>query len=154
MKRCSGLLCFLVSRRKRNGVLRKLLVVLIGLTLAGCSFAETGRLITSEQLDQFRQGTTTRDEVLRLLGPPLVEVPPFPTAQAATPDTTAAEPPATAAERGPSYPRYTAHYYYARLVFPTPEGYRTTVQQFWVQYDPNGIVQEFGLDDSSPAANP
>ena len=58
-----------------TGRTRRLLVLLAAVLLAGCANLVVGRPIPLENVQQVREGFTTRDRALTLFGEPLRKVP-------------------------------------------------------------------------------
>jgi outer membrane protein assembly factor BamE (lipoprotein component of BamABCDE complex) len=125
----------------------RLLPVCIFLSLLGCEIVRSGEPITPEQVSSIQKGTTTRDEVIRRLGPPLVEFParmeqhgemtsPASLDAAGMADSTASS------ARAAQLLRSVAAYYAAESTWSLFMGYESTAQWLVVTFDDRGIVQD------------
>ena len=136
----------------------RLIVCLVALlVVAGC--ASHGKLVTSEQVTWIQKGITTRDEVIRRLGSPnFPEVPSASTMFSTEYETTTEE----TVENGKKVTRGTmrvvpakgkrtiAQYFYAESAAFAG----TTTKDFWICYDEQGTVQNFGFSDTAISSCP
>jgi hypothetical protein len=137
--------CFLVFNGEEKSMSRIILIALL-VILSGCATAETGRQITMEQAVWISTGVTTRSEVVERFGAPSFEFPDPATTTIKDGDTSATT--TTVQVQSPKSTKAT--YLHAKseaAVLPFYANLQTTQNQFWVRYDENGIVQDFGFTD-------
>jgi hypothetical protein len=134
-------------------------IVLVSLVifLNGCATAEMGRLITPEQAAWIQKGVTTRNEVVERFGVPDLEFPDYTDSKHQTTSTsTTTKEGDTSGTTTPTQvdsPKGTrATYLHTKseaAVLPFYANAQSTQSQFWIKYDDNGIVQDFGFDGRS-----
>jgi outer membrane protein assembly factor BamE (lipoprotein component of BamABCDE complex) len=124
----------------------RLLPVCIFLSFLGCEIVRSGEPITPQRVSFIQKGVTVRDEVIRRLGPPLVE---FPArveqhgemTSPVSPDAGMTESTASSA-RAAQLSRSVAAYYAAESTWSLFTGYESTAQWLAVTFDDRGIVQD------------
>jgi outer membrane protein assembly factor BamE (lipoprotein component of BamABCDE complex) len=127
------------------------------LIVVGC--ASHGKLVTRDQASWIQKGVTTRDEVVKRLGSPnFPEVPSASTMFSTEYETTTEE----TVENGKKVTRGTmkvipakgrrtiAQYFYAQSAAFAG----TTTKDFWIGYDEQGTVQNFGFSDTAISSCP
>jgi hypothetical protein len=133
-----------------------ILAIIVGLCIAGCATAQSGRLITPEQAAWIERGMTTRAELVTKFGAPRYEIPMYSPGSFSTETTTstATQPDGsmrvtnstTEVRRAPWHTKAT--YLYTRseaAVVPFYANVHTQQSQFWVEYDGKGVVQDYGF---------
>ena len=131
----------------------RIILIAFLVILSGCATAEMGRQITVEQAAWIQKGVTSRSEVLARFGAPNFEFPDYTNTKYETTSTST-----TTKDRDTSTttttvqsqsPKSTkATYLHTRseaAVLPFYANVQTTQNQFWINYDEKGIVQDFGF---------
>lgn len=125
---------------------------LILVFLVAC--ASSGKLVTPEQVTWIKKGVTTRDEVLKRLGPPnFPEIASTSTMYSTEYETTTEETledgkkvtRGTMKVRPAGVQRTIAQYFYAEAVAFSG----ATSKNFWVCYGEYGIVQDLGFTETA-----
>jgi hypothetical protein len=129
----------------------KFMLCILGLvSLVAC--ASNGKLVTPEQVTWIQKGVTTRDEILKQLGPPnFPEVPSAATMFSTEYESISEEKiedgkkitRGTMKVRPAAGHRTIAQYFYAEAVAFSG----VTSKNFWVCYVEQGIVQNFGFTE-------
>ncbi|WP_447598014.1 hypothetical protein [Nitrospira sp. Nam80] len=131
-------------------------VIISSLILLGCATEEHGRPISEEEITWIEKGVTTRTQIVERFGIPRFEMP----LRSSTTSTTTT----TAEVDGKSHtttatvhvdepPKQTkAIYLYTRSNTKIPFYGEARTRQFWVVYDLNGVVQEYGFIGDVPAS--
>lgn len=129
--------------------------VIITFVLWGCATDEQGRLISQDEVTWIEKRVTTRTQVVERFGSPRFEMP----LQSSTTSTTTTT---TATVEGQSQtttttihldepPRRTkAIYPYTRSRSTLPFYVKVRTSQFWLVYDENGVVQDYGFVGDVP----
>lgn len=121
--------------------------------LSGCATAEIGRQITPEQAVWIQKGGTTRNQIVERFGAPNFEFPDYTDSkhQTTTTSTTIKDgdtstTTTTIQVQSPKNTKATyLHTKSEAAVLPFYANVQTTQKQFWIKYDENGIVQDFGF---------
>jgi hypothetical protein len=130
-------------------------IVLIALLviLSGCATAEMGRQITVEQAAWIQKGVTSRSDIVARFGTPNFEFPDYTNSKYETTSTSTTtkdgDTHTTTTTSQVQMPKSTkATYLHTRskaAVLPFYANVQTTQNQFWINYDEKGIVQDFGF---------
>ena len=131
----------------------RLILIMLFAFLNGCATAEVGRQITQDQAAWIQRGVTTRSEVVGQFGAPNFESADYSDSkhQTTTTSTTTREgnTSTTTTTTQVQTPKNTkATYLHTKseaAVLPFYANVQTTQNQFWIKYDENGIVQDFGF---------
>lgn len=127
----------------RGVVMRLAIFVVIAFVLYSCATAEQSTRIAPNEAAWIQKGTTTRTEVLARFGPPRLEFPQ--SSSIISPSTT------VQLQQLPRLRRAT--YVYIRrdtAGFPFYEDAGVTQSQFWIVYDEEGVVRDYGFLGSQP----
>jgi hypothetical protein len=143
------------SSQRWNPLMTWVLVAPLPLLLASCATAEFGRQITSEEVTWITKGVTTRSEVVQRFGAPRFELPDWTsrkyqttTTQKTVKEGDTSTTTTTTVQVEPTNKTTKAVYMYTKseaAVIPFYANVKTVQEQFWVIYDENGIVQDFGF---------
>ena len=131
---------------------RTILLALL-IILSGCATAEMGRQITLEQTAWIQKGITSRSEIVERFGAPNFEFPDYTSSKYETTSTSTTtkdgDTRTTTTTVQAQSPKSTkATYLHTRskaAVLPFYANVQTTQNQFWINYDEKGIVQDFGF---------
>ena len=134
----------------------KTLCLFVVFVLSSCVSAETGRSISPQDVAWIQKGKTTRAEVVERFGGPTSEMPDWAGMQyQVTSITTTTTPTSnkdgesqqsvTTTTMEPIKPRTKALYVHQKTEGGPFGGIQITEEQFWITYDENGVVQDFGL---------
>lgn len=131
----------------------RIILIALLVILSGCATAEMGRQITVEQAAWIQKGVTSRSEVVERFGAPNFEFPDYANSKYETTSTSTTtkdgDTRTTTTTVQVQSPKSTkATYLHTRsqaAVLPFYANVQTTQNQFWIKYDENGIVQDFGL---------
>ena len=136
-------------------LMKWVLVASLPLLLANCATAEFGRQITPEEVTWIQKGITTRSEVVQRFGAPRFELPDWTnrkyqttTTQKTVKEGDTSTTTTTTVQVEPTDRTMKAVYMYTKseaAVVPFYANAKTVQEQFWVSYDENGIVQDFGF---------
>ena len=133
-----------------------MILVAVVLTSA-CATVESGRKITPDDVAFIQKGVTTRTEVVQRIGAPIFEGPDWTrlsfestttttTVKATTTEgETEKSKSVTTVETKPTPMNAKALYIHTKSEGSAFTGIRTTQEQFYVIYDSDGIVQDFGF---------
>jgi hypothetical protein len=135
--------------------MRLLYAIGITLVLWGCATDEQGRLISHDEVTWIQKGVTTRSQVIERFGSPRFETP----LQSSTTSTTTTTRPTV--EGQPQTTTTTVHvneppkgtkaiYPYTRARSTIPFDIKVRTSQFWLLYDENGVVQDYGFVGDVP----
>jgi hypothetical protein len=125
-------------------------------TVSSCASAETGRSISSQDVTWIQKDQTTRSEVVQRLGAPTSEMPDWAgmhyqvtsittTTKTADNKDGESQQSVTTTTMEPIKPRTKALYVHHKTEGGLFVGIQITEEQFWITYDENGVVQDFGL---------
>lgn len=108
-----------------------------------CAIAERGKRITPDEAAWIEKGTTTHAEVVAWFGSPRIEFPQAPSLiSASTPGQL---------QRHPRLRQATyVHIHLDTAGFPFYEDRGVTQSQFWIVYDEEGLVRDYGFLGSQP----
>ena len=126
------------------------------LSVLGCATAEKGRSISTQDVTWIQKGKTSRAEVVQRFGGPTSETPDWAAMHyQVTSITTTTKPGSnqdgesqqsvTTTTMEPIKPRTKAVYVHEKTEGGVFVGIQITEDHFWVTYDENGVVQDFGL---------
>jgi hypothetical protein len=135
--------------------MRLLYAIGVTLVLWGCATDEQGRLISRDEVTWIQKGITTRSQVIERFGPPRFETPLQSSTHSTTTTTTAT------AEGQSKTTTTTVHvneplkgtkviYPYTRSRSTLPFDIKVRTSQFWLVYDENGLVQDYGFVGDVP----
>jgi hypothetical protein len=140
-----------ISKEEWQANKNRIFAGLFLLLLPACANVEIGRRITSDDVAWIQKGKTTRAEILERFGPPMSEGPDYNTMQFHTKTTTTThnsgdnQVSETTTTIEPVNKLTKAVYLHTQSEGGVFVGIKTTQEQFWVQYDERGIVQDYGL---------
>jgi hypothetical protein len=136
--------------------MKNLWLFVVAFTVSSCVSAETGRSISSQDVTWIQKDKTTRSEIVQRFGAPTSEMPDWPgmhyqvTSITTTTRTThnedgQSQESVTTTTMEPIKPRTKALYVHQKTEGGLFVGIQITEEQFWITYDENGVVQDFGL---------
>jgi len=131
----------------------RIILIALLVILSGCATAKMGRQITVEQAAWIQKGVTSRSEVVARFGVPNFEFPDYTNSKYETTSTSTTtkdgDTSTTTTTVQAQSPKSTkATYLHTRseaAVLPFYANVQTTQNQFWINYDEKGIVQDFGF---------
>jgi len=135
------------------------LILLVGVMMAGCATVEIGRNITPEEITWIQKKATTRSEVVEKLGLPTSEMPDWTKMEFSSTSTTKTTTTSnkeddgqtqksvstTSFQTNPTNKFTRALYIHTKSSSAIFAGTETHQKQFWLLYDAQGIVQDFGF---------
>jgi hypothetical protein len=135
--------------------MRLLYAIGVTLVLWGCATDEQGRLISRDEVSWIQKGMTTRSQVIERFGSPRFETPLQSSTHSTTTTTTATadgqSQTTTTTVHVDEPPKGTkAIYPYTRSRSTLPFDIKVRTSQFWLVYDENGVVQDYGFVGDVP----
>ena len=142
-----------IARIKGNAFL----ILSLTLITVGCATAEIGRNITSEEITWMQKWGTTRTEVIKKLGPPVSEIPDWSKMELSSTSTTTTTTitgdagqtqksvSTTTVQTNPVNKFTKALYIHTKSTGGLFVGFDTTQEQFWVIYNEQGVVEDYGF---------
>jgi hypothetical protein len=149
-----------IQSRKDSDIMRLICTMLIILMLGGCATEEQGQLISQGDVTWIRKGITTRSEVVERFGSPRFEMPLHSSTTSTTTTTTTATPEGqsqtttTTVQLDEPAKGTKAIYPYTRSQSTIPFVVDVRTSQFWLVYDENGVVRDYGLVGDIPVNAP